>query len=159
LLYENRERTIIFDDCDDILRDKSAIDLLKSALDSYEDRWVSWYIERDTDLPTTFKFKGKIVFVTNIPIPKIDSAVRSRAFKVDIHMTKPQCIQWIRKALPDVLPDVDMQHKEDALNLLEENMHVTNDVNFRSLMNLTTIRTSPVRNWKKLGVYSLMVKD
>jgi 4-hydroxy 2-oxovalerate aldolase len=41
-LYENNGKLIIFDDCDSILEDKVALNILKSALDSYEKRTISW---------------------------------------------------------------------------------------------------------------------
>lgn len=161
LLYEHRskEKTIIFDDCDSILKDSTAISLLKSALDSYEERWVSWFVEQpfgESDLPLTFKFSGKIIFISNMPLHKIDEAVRTRCFKVDLSMTKPQRIQRMRMVLDDVMPHIDMNLKVDALDLLEANLHMTDDINFRSLQNIITIRGSGSRNWKKLGAYALM---
>lgn len=157
LLYEHRNRTIIFDDCDSVLKDGSALNLLKAALDSYEDRWVNWRTERAgvSDLPTCFKFNGMIIFISNMPLHKIDEAVRTRCFKVDLSMTKPQRIERMRSVLDFVMPDIEMDSKVEALDLLEANMNVTNDVNFRSLMNLITIRNSGVADWKKLAVYSL----
>ena len=162
LLYENRNRTIVFDDCDKVLKDETAISLLKSALDSYEDRWVSWFIEQnfgESDLPMTFKFKGKIIFISNMKLAKIDEAVKTRCFKVDLSMSKPQRIERMRNVLDGVLPQVELDHKQDALALLEENMNLTDDINFRSLMNLITIRNSGSKDWKKLGVYSLTEKE
>jgi hypothetical protein len=158
MLFENRNRTIVFDDCDSVLRDSTAINLLKSALDSYEDRWVSWFIEQpfgESDLPLTFKFNGKIIFISNMKLHKIDEAVKTRCFKVDLSMTKQQRIERMRSVLDDVMPHIDREHKVEALDLLEEHMHVTNDINFRTLMNMTTIRVSNSPNWKKLAIYSL----
>ena len=163
LMYENRDRTIIFDDCDSVLKDSDAISLFKSALDTYEDRWVSWYVEKsfgqESDLPLSFKFKGNIIFISNMPLYKIDEAVKTRCFKVDLSMTKPQRIEHMRNVIHDVMPDVDTELKHESLNLLEEHMHVTEDINFRSLMNVITIRNSKSKNWKKLGVYALMTEN
>ena len=41
-LYDNNGKLIIFDDCDSILEDKVALNILKSALDSYSKRTISW---------------------------------------------------------------------------------------------------------------------
>ena len=156
LLFENRNRILIFDDCDSVLRDGTAIDLLKAALDSYEDRWVSWKIDSDMDLPSCFKFNGSIIFISNRPLAMIDEAVRTRCFKVDLSMTKLQRIERMRAVLHNVLPEVEMEHKVEAIELLEENLHLTNDINFRSLMNIILIRTSaPAEKWKRLATYSL----
>jgi len=162
LLWENRDRTIVFDDCDKVLKDADSISLLKSALDSYEERWVSWLVEQsfgDADLPMTFKFNGRIIFISNMKLAKIDEAVKTRCFKVDLSMSKPQRIERMRNVIEDVLPHVELEHKHEALNLLEEHMNVTDDINFRSLMNLITIRNSSCKDWKKLAVYALTEKE
>ena len=43
-LYDHNGKIIIFDDCDSVLDDKVAINILKSALDSYDSREISWLI-------------------------------------------------------------------------------------------------------------------
>lgn len=159
ILYENRFRIIIFDDCDSVLRDQVACALLKSALDSYDERWVSWRVERqgDSDLPPAFKFEGSIIFISNRPLSSIDEAVKTRAYKVDLSMTKAQRIEWMRERLEGVLPQYDdLRAKHEALDLLEANMHLTNDINFRTLMSLITIRLSPdVKDWQELAKFTL----
>jgi hypothetical protein len=158
LMYDYRDRTIIFDDCDKVLKDGTCISLLKAALDSYEERWVSWAKDQmfgESDIPTTFKFTGKVMFISNMRLDELDEAIRTRCFKVDLTMTKAQSIQRMRSVLNHVMPDVDMTMKIEALDLLEENINVTDDVNFRSLMNLITIRKSGSPDWKRLGTYLL----
>jgi len=159
LMYDYRDRTIIFDDCDRVLQDGTCVMLLKAALDSYEERWVSWGKDQqfgETDLPPVFKFTGKIMFISNMDITAVDEAVRTRCLKVDLSMTKEQRIDRMRSVLPNVEPDLDMEIKIDALDLLQANMHLTEDINFRSLLNLITIRKSGNSNWKKLGKYTLL---
>jgi Cdc6-like AAA superfamily ATPase len=158
LLWENRNRTILFDDCDKVLQDQTAVMLLKPALDSYEDRWVSWRVEgfaKDSDLPATFKFNGSIIFITNMPMAKIDEAVKTRCYKVDVSMTFPQRIERMEAVLDRVMPEISLDKKTDALNLLKENLHRVKDVNFRSLMNLITIRDT-VADWKPLATFALL---
>lgn len=159
LLFENRDRIIIFDDCDSILNDKTSLNLLKAALDSYEERWVSWHAESpfgETDLPTTFKFNGSIIFVSNMSLKKMDDAVKTRCFKVDLSMTTPQRIERMRAVLEHVMPDVPYDHRLEAMNLLDKYQDLTDDVNFRSLMNVISIRVDPtVKDWKKLSKFAL----
>lgn len=158
ILWENRNRTILFDDCDKVLQDSTAVMLLKPALDSYEDRWVSWRVEgfaKDSDLPSTFKFNGSIIFITNMAMAKIDEAVKTRCYKVDVSMSFPQRIERMEAVLADVMPDVSFEKKTDALNLIKENLHRVKDVNFRSLMNLITIRDT-VTDWKPLATFALL---
>lgn len=158
LLYENSKRTIVFDDCDSVLRHEDAVNLLKGALDTYEERWISWNTSSSkSDLPPCFKFQGQIIFITNLSMNKIDEAVRTRCFKVDVEMTKPQRVERMKTVLPHVMPDIDMEYKEDAISLLEANLEVAADVSFRSLMNLIKIRVDPtVKDWEKLGRFALI---
>lgn len=165
ILWENRNRIIIFDDCDSVFKHTDALMLLKSALDSYEERWVAWNVERqrETDLPDSFQFKGAIIFISNLPLEKIDEAVRTRCFKVDISMTKQQRIARIRSQLPNVMienPKVTPQVREEALALMEKHLKVIKDVNFRSLMNVISVRIDPnvgqKPDWEKLGLFVLL---
>lgn len=158
-LFENRKRLVIFDDCDKVLKDQNCVNLLKAALDSYEDRYVSWRTEQafgESDLPQCFKFEGAILFISNLSMNDVDEAVRTRCFKVDVSMNTAQRIQRMRSVLEHVMPEVDMQYKIDSLRVLEENQHLTDDINFRSLMNVITIRTTDKPNWEKLAKFSLL---
>ena len=87
-LFENQDKLVIFDDCDSILKDLTALNILKADLDSYGKRTISWLTERESeDLPTSFEFKGQVLFISNLPLDRMNSAIMSRAFTVDVSMT------------------------------------------------------------------------
>ena len=133
--------------------------MFKGALDSYDERWVSWYAESlgDTDLPKTFKFTGRIIFISNMSMNKIDDAVKTRAFKIDVSMTAAQRIERMEAVLEGVMPHIDMPIKVDALNLVKELMNVAREVNFRALQRVITIRSSKTEeSWKNLAKFSLV---
>jgi hypothetical protein len=155
ILYENRKRIVIFDDCDSVLRDDDAVNVLKSALDSYEERWVSWNINAKSDLPPCFRFEGQVIFITNLDMNKVDEAIRTRAFKVDVSMTKAQRVERMEAVLGEVMPEVELEAKQEALDLLKEHMHLCSDINFRALMNVIKIRTEAVGDWRKLATFTL----
>jgi hypothetical protein len=150
---------LVFDDCDGVLKDATALMMFKGALDSYDERWVSWYAESlgDTDLPKTFKFTGRIIFISNMSMNKIDDAVKTRAFKIDVSMTAAQRIERMEAVLEGVMPHIDMPIKVDALNLVKELMNVAREVNFRALQRVITIRSSKTEeSWKNLAKFSLV---
>ena len=66
-LYDNNGKLIIFDDCDSVLDDKVALNILKSALDSYEKRTISWMakMNKNDEYPQQFEFTGRIIFISN----------------------------------------------------------------------------------------------
>lgn len=61
---------LLLDDTDDVFRDETCLNILKAVLDSSETRRVS-YRKRaswmdEMGIPTSFEFKGTVVFCTNI---------------------------------------------------------------------------------------------
>jgi len=70
-LWNMREGgVVVLDDCDDVFRDETCLNLLKAVLDSSETRRVSYrkrasWMEEE-GIPTSFEFKGSIVFCTNV---------------------------------------------------------------------------------------------
>ena len=104
-LYENNGKIIIFDDCK--VNDEKSADILKSALDTYETRVISWRSEAISDLPPFFEFHGRIIMISNIEQAKLDQAVRTRAVCIDVSMTTDQMIDrmtWIVQHNQDFLP-------------------------------------------------------
>jgi len=76
-LFENNKGIVVFDDCDAVLKDPVALNVLKSALDSYGKRIISWNADfRDDDLPRSFNFEGRVIFISNLDEGKIDQAIR-----------------------------------------------------------------------------------
>ena len=73
-LYDNNGKLIIFDDCDSVLEDKVAINILKSALDSYDKRTISWMarMNKNDAYPQQFDFTGNIIFISNKSLDKMD---------------------------------------------------------------------------------------
>ncbi len=156
-LYENRNKIIVFDDCDSVLRDPTGANLLKAALDSYDERWISWRTEGPSsdDLPEVFKFNGSVIFISNLPQWKMDQAIRTRAFVIDLEMTIDQRLDRMRNVLVDVMPEYDLSFKQEALSFMEKFKFIAREINFRTLINVIKIRMSDSKNWKELAEYSL----
>ncbi len=76
-LYEfsDSKNILVFDDCDSILLDDVALNLLKGALDSGKKRVISWLSEssalRREGIPDRFEFKGSVIFITNLKFDKM----------------------------------------------------------------------------------------
>ena len=157
-LYENRNRIVIFDDCDSVLRDPVALNLLKGALDSYDKRVISWNAESfgDDDLPRSFEFKGGVIFISNLPIFKIDQAVRSRAICVDLSMTITQKIERMGAIIQgdEFLPDYTMDTKKEALKLLDKMKDESKEISFRTLIAVTKV-AGRGGQWERRAEYLL----
>ena len=158
-LYDNRNRLIIFDDCDSILEDKVAINLLKSALDSYDKRTISWLarMNKNDEYPQSFNFTGCIIFISNKNKKSIDDAIISRSLTVDLSMTNDEKIDRMKFIVNDILPEYSLEIKTDALNFLESKKNDVN-LNLRSLILTSKLRMTHPDSWRDLSNYMITTK-
>lgn len=161
-LYENRNQIIVFDDCDSVLKDPNAVNILKSALDSYDVRMVSWNTEGwggDDDLPKTFEFTGGVIFISNLPKHKVPQAIRSRAMCADVSMTREEVVERMRMIVDsaEFMPEYEDEHKREALEFVAENANnpMVPTLNLRSLVNVVKARAAKPDHWRRLGLYSM----
>lgn len=158
-LYENRNSVIVFDDCDSVLKDPVSLNLLKAALDSYSRRIISWRADiKDEDLPNVFEFKGRVVFISNLSSGSMDQAIITRSLAVDLTMTAKQKVERMRFLLtqPDFMEDFVMQHKTDAMDLIDTLCDKIKELSLRTLMQVIKIRKSnPNGKWKELAEYAI----
>ena len=97
-LYEHSAKghVVCFDDCDAILYDDLALNLLKAALDTGKKRTLHWNTESRTlmaeGMPNSFEFNGGVVFITNVKFDNVKSkklqdhlqALQSRCHYLDL---------------------------------------------------------------------------
>lgn len=157
-LYENRNRIIVFDDCDSVLKDPVALNLLKGALDSYDKRIISWNAESfgDDDLPRSFEFKGGVIFISNLPLFKIDQAIRSRAICVDLSMNVAQKIERMRALImtEEFLPEYSLETKQSALSFLDKMKEEAKELSLRTLISVTKVAARG-DGWERRAEYLL----
>jgi hypothetical protein len=156
-LFENNKSIIVFDDCDAVLKDPVALNLLKGALDSYGKRIISWNADmKDDDLPRSFEFTGRVIFISNMDQSRIDQAIRSRSMMIDLSMTLDQKIdrmEHIAKS-DEFLPEYDAKVKSDALGLIREIKDECKEISLRTLIAVAKVRASN-KDWKDLATYML----
>ena len=159
ILFENQNGILVFDDCDSVLKDPDALNLLKGALDSYDKRIITWNTStNDDDLPRSFEFKGGIIFISNLDKDKISQAIRSRAMNVDLSMTTDQKIERMETIVRSgsFLPNIPVDQKLDALNIIRDNADVASEISLRTLINVAKIRASGNTNWEQLAKYMMV---
>ena len=157
-LYENKDGVIVFDDCDSVLKDPVSLNLLKGALDSYSRRIISWRADiKDEDLPTTFEFKGRVVFISNLSSSQIDQAIITRSMAVDLSMTTAQKVERMRHIMDssEFMPEADAQHKVDAITLIDLLQDDVKELSLRTLIQVVKIRSSAGANWRNLAEYTI----
>jgi len=82
--YSDSKSIVVLDDCDSILWNEDALNILKAALDSGKKRRISWNSDsnflRREGVPGEFEFSGSVIFITNL---KFDS---TRQTKIKDHL-------------------------------------------------------------------------
>lgn len=68
--FHKRGNVIVLDDADSIFFHDEGVSLLKAALDSTPERWLTWASEAaalkgERDVPPVFKYEGSMIFITN----------------------------------------------------------------------------------------------
>jgi len=157
-LYENRDGVVVFDDCDSVLKDPVSVNLLKAALDSYDRRIISWRADfRDEELPNSFEFKGRVVFISNMDSGKLDQAIVTRSLAVDLSMTNKQKVERMQHLCKskEFMSEYAQNLKDDAMVLIESLQDEVKELSLRTLIQVTKIRKSAGANWKELAEYAI----
>jgi len=136
-LHDNPESLIVFDDCDSVLEDKNAINILKAATDTKEKRIVS-YNAKMKDYKTSFEFKGQIIFISNLTIDKLPQALQSRSTVIDLAMSVNDKIDRIESVLPNI-NEATLEMRKLALEFIKKNADRISDINFRTLIKVAKI--------------------
>ena len=149
LFIHRKGSLLLFDDTDSVWGDSDSANILKAALDSYDERTISWVSPRTTNvslmtddakeeyndtidvklqsdpeakikLPSEFNYEGKIIFISNLPYEKFDDAVLTRSAKIDMTITQEQMFMRMKSILPHLgSKEVPVEAKEEILEFLQ----------------------------------------
>lgn len=139
--YKDKGKMLIFDDCDSIFKDPDAVNLLKAAYDSSDNRYVSWGTARPPQMdpeiaeinnvppadngkyyyPKEFLYEGTGIIITNWRAGAIDTAIKNRAVICDLDFTAQEILDLVEGIAPHIMPDVlTKEAKEKAIKYLQE---------------------------------------
>lgn len=157
-LYDNRDRIVVFDDCDSVLNNQTSVNLLKASLDSSDIRTVSWLTENgggesEDSLPTRFDFQGKVIFISNWKENKIPQPLRSRALCVDVSMTADEKLERMSKIAENLKPDLAIEIKLEVIEFLRGFKDYISDLNMRTFLKVCDIRIADPSDWRDLAEY------
>jgi hypothetical protein len=164
-LYRNNGRLIVIDDCDSVFDTETGINILKGALDSFDNRTVCWQsreTSRDDDedsVPRQFEFTGRIIFISNRTQEDVPQPIRSRSMNIDLTMTLSERIDRITYLLPQIASreGATMEQAHEAMELIAEHKDVIRDLNIRTaVMTIRVRKTAHIDNWKNLALFQLI---
>ena len=161
LLFRYRDGIILFDDSDGALADQDSRNILKAATDTKKVRKLVWNKESrnmadpdeidpedetDTRIPKYFEFTGKILFISNLPMNKLDpdGALRTRGLIIDISPTTEEVFQFMEKIVDNIpLEDglrLDHESRLEVVQMLRNNNR--GEINLRKLVRGLNIRAA-----------------
>jgi len=155
-LFENSHKTIVFDDCDSVLKHATAINILKAALDSKPNREISWLSEQkkaDDDLPTSFIFTGQVIFLTNYRLADLPQPILSRALMVDLSMTPTEKIERMRQI--DLQTGLTAEQTTEVINFIDSLKDNVSDLNLRTYLKVCQLVKADPVGWRKPAEYML----
>lgn len=164
--YKEEGQVLVFDDCDSILYDEDALNILKAALDSKKVRNISWnsrshYLQQN-DIPNRFEYKGGIIFITNVKFDNVRSqrisnhleAIVSRCHYMDIGIDSGrEKVIHIRNVVDrsNMLADYNFTEAEKAevTNYIYENHSKLRELSLRMVLKIADLRKAMPHNWVK----------
>ncbi len=171
--YSDANCVVVFDDCDSILLDDVALNLLKGALDSGKKRKISWLSEssslRREGIPDSFEFKGSAIFITNLKFDKMKSqklrdhldALQSRCHYLDLTLdTMRDKILRIKQIAKDgvLFADYDFEPcvQDEIVEFMEANQNRLREMSLRMALKIADLHKSFSGNWKRMAETTCM---
>ena len=171
--YSDSNCVLVFDDCDSILLDDVALNLLKGALDSGKKRKISWLSDsnllRREGIPDSFNFNGSVIFITNLKFDKMKSqklrdhldALQSRCHYLDLTLdTMRDRVLRIKQIAQDgaLFADYDFEQvaQDEIVEFLESNKNALREVSLRMAIKIADLRKSFPLKWKEMATVTCM---
>ena len=163
-LYEHSAKghVVCFDDCDAILYDDLALNLLKAALDTGKKRTLHWNTESRTlmaeGMPNSFEFFGGVIFITNIKFDNVKSkklqdhlqALQSRCHYLDltIDSMRDRMLRIRQICRAGMLEKYGMpaDEEEQLIQFVFKNKHKLREISLRMVLKIADLwKMSPDR--------------
>jgi len=173
--FKDKKNIIVFDDCDSILADEVALNILKAALDSNKKRTISWNTDsrslRQEDVPNQFEFQGGCIFITNIKFENVRSkklrdhleALESRCHYMDLTVdTEREKVLRIKQVIrdSDMFESNDFEFsqetKDEVVEFIDANKHRLRELSLRMVLKIAALRSSMPERWKRVAEVSCM---
>ena len=170
--YSDAKSILVFDDCDSILLDDVALNILKAALDSSKKRTISWNTDsrllRSEGVPDKFEFKGGAIFITNLKFENVRSkklqehlaALESRCHYIDLRMdTDREKVLRIEQIVKDGMLDsyeLEQVSKDEVVDFIKTNRAQMRELSLRTVLKVADLRKSFPNNWQNMAKVTVM---
>ena len=165
--YKDSKNILVLDDCDSILFNEDALNILKAALDSCKKRRISWNTDsnllRREGVPSTFEFNGSVIFITNLKFDNMRhtkikdhlDAIMSRCHYLDLTLdtTRDKIMRIKQIARDGGLFDTKGLTKEQEVEIIEfmvDKQDRLREVSLRMAQKIADLRNMDKNRWKML---------
>jgi predicted AAA+ superfamily ATPase len=171
--YSDAGNVLVFDDCDSVLLDDLALNILKAALDSGKKRMIYWNAESNKlareGIPDKFEFKGSACFITNIKFDNVRSkrlqdhleALQSRCHYLDLTLDtmRDKLLRIKQIAGTGALFDSTKTSKKDAdevIEFMEKNRNKFREMSLRMALKVADLQKISPTKWRSLAESTCM---
>jgi hypothetical protein len=171
--YKDSKNILVLDDCDSILFNEDALNILKAALDSCKKRRISWNTDsnllRREGVPSTFEFNGSVIFITNLKFDNMRhtkikdhlDAIMSRCHYLDLTLdtTRDKIMRIKQIARDGGLFDTKGLTKEQEVEIIEfmvDKQDRLREVSLRMAQKIADLRNMDKNRWKMLSESTCM---
>jgi predicted AAA+ superfamily ATPase len=165
--YKDSNNILVLDDCDTILFNEDALNILKAALDSCKRRKISWntdsHLLRREGVPSTFEFNGSVIFITNLKFDNMRStkirdhleAILSRCHYLDLTLdtTRDKLLRIKQIAREGGLFDtkgLTKVQEQEIIDFMYENKNKLREISLRMAQKIADLRNMDSNRWKLL---------
>lgn len=172
MMFKHKDDILLFDDSDGSLADQDSRNLFKAATDTRKIRKLSWtkssknlmdpddITDEDIEsgfLPSHFEFTGKVIFISNLSINRLDpdGALRTRALMININPTDEEVLDMMEDICEEMSLDdglsLTLEERLEVVQVLRESKNSIN-VNLRKLVRGLNLRAASPDNdgWKRM---------
>ena len=174
--YKDSKNILVLDDCDSILFNEDALNILKAALDSCKKRRISWNTDsnllRREGVPSTFEFNGSVIFITNLKFDNMRhtkikdhlDAIMSRCHYLDLTLdtTRDKIMRIKQIARDGGLFDTKGLTKEQEVEIIDfmvDKQDRLREVSLRMAQKIADLRNMDKNRWKMLTESTCMKRN
>ena len=170
--YRDKKSIIVFDDCDSVLFDDVALNVLKAALDTGKKRTLSWHTEsrvlKDAGIPNSFNFEGGCIFITNVKFDHVRSkklrdhleALESRCHYLDLTIDSDrEKMLRIKQMVGHGMLDpyqFENNETEEIIAYIDTNRHRMRELSLRMVIKIADLRKSMPKSWESVASITCM---
>lgn len=170
--YSDKKSILVLDDCDSVLLDDVALNILKAALDSGDKRTISWNTDsrslESEGIPNSFEFKGGAIFISNLKFDNVRSrtladhlaALESRCHYLDLTIDTPrEKLLRIEQIVSEgMLERYEFSKAEEAeiVQFIKENKARMRELSLRMVLKVADLKKAMPQRWKRVAELSCM---